>query len=132
MTLPMLLLPSAFIGALCLVLTPRLAENSALGRGDQIGRHIYKSLLTASVLILPSMALLVVFGPLVARLLFQEPAAGSFLLPLSVGVVFSCYQTVLGACLNGLGGRTRPPVISRVRGGAAVFTYCTVGLPNGG
>jgi stage V sporulation protein B len=130
MTLPMLLLPSAFIGALSLVLTPRLAENSALHRRAEIRRLIYKALLTTSVLILPAMALMVVLGPSLGLALFGEPTAGRFLLPLSVGVALSCYQSVLGFSLNGIGKQKAAARNSLLCGGVQLaFTYCTVGNP---
>jgi len=133
MTLPMLLLPSAFIGALSLVLTPKLAENSALGRREEIRRLIDKSLLTTSVLILPVMALLVVVGPSVGFFLFREPSSGHYLLPLSLGVALSCYQAVLGSSLNGVG---RQKIAARnlllCDGVQLVFTYVTVSRPQWG
>jgi stage V sporulation protein B len=133
MTLPMLFLPSAFIGALGLVLTPKLAESSALKRGAEIQRRIHKSLLATSVLILPAMALLVVLGPSIGLFLFHEPTAGNFLLPLSVGVVLSCYQAVLTFALNGVGRQKAAARNSLVCGGVQLaFTFFAVGQPQVG
>ncbi len=133
MTLPMLFLPSAFIGALSLVLTPKLAENSALKRSGEIRRLIYKSLLTTSVLILPAMAVLVVLGPSIAQFLFREPSAGDYILPLSLGTVLSCYQAVLGSSLNGMGRQKINARNSLICGGVQLaVTYFTVGQPRWG
>ena len=63
MTIPMLCMPTAFIGALGLVLVPKLAESAALGQRALIQRRIGRSMLATSVLILPAMAILVVLGP---------------------------------------------------------------------
>ena len=111
MTIPMLFLPTAFIGALGLLLVPKMAESLALGRMDQARARIHKSLLTTSVLIMPSMALLVVLGPTVGAFLFKEPTVGNFILPLSLGVLLSCYESILGGALNGLG---RPAAAARI------------------
>ncbi len=133
MTLPMLFLPTAFIGALSLSLTPRLAEKEALGRDRDIRRYIYKSLKATSVIILPAMALMVVLGPSIGLFLFKEPSSGDFLLPLSVGTALTCYQSVLGACLNGVGRQksaARNMLISD--GVQLIFTYWAVGQPEWG
>lgn len=133
MTLPMLFLPTAFIGALSLVLTPKLAESTALKRRGEIERLIHKSLLATSVLILPAMALLVVLGPSISLFLFREATAGSFLLPLSVGVLLSCYQAVLSSSLNGVGRQKTAARNSLICGGVQLaFTFYAVGLPNVG
>ena len=107
MSIPMLNLPTAFIAALGLVLVPKLAESTALGRKAEARRRISKAMLGASVLMLPAMAFLVVLGPTLGAALFQEPTVGDFLTPLSAGVVLSCYQSVLSCSLNGGGAAAR-------------------------
>lgn len=103
MTLPMLCLPTCFIGALGLLLSPRLAQSRALGRTADICRQLGGALRSTSLLIMPALAMLVVAGPSLGTLLFREPTAGRYILPLAVGVLFSCYQAVLSSALNGLG-----------------------------
>ncbi|NCE65232.1 stage V sporulation protein B [Pseudoflavonifractor sp. 524-17] len=133
MTAPMLNMPSAFIGAMGLVLVPRLAQSAALGRLDRIRDRINKAMLATSVLIMPCMAFLVVLGPAIGRFLFREPTAGQFILPLSAGVLLSCYQSVLGGVLNGVGKHRRAAWNAIVC--AAVQLGCTwffMGLPGVG
>ena len=60
-------------------------------------------MLATSVLIMPAMAFLVVLGPTIGRFLFREESAGDFILPLSLGVLLSCYQSILSGVLNGVG-----------------------------
>ena len=110
MTLPMLCLPTAFIGALGLVLVPKLAEGAALGQRGLVQHRVDRSMLATSVLILPAMAFLVVLGPTLGAALFREPTVGRSILPLSVGVLLSCYQSVLASALNGVG---RPGAAAR-------------------
>ena len=133
MTLPMLCLPTAFIGALGLVLVPKLAEGAALGQRGLVQHRVDRSMLATSVLILPAMAFLVVLGPTLGSALFKEPAVGDYLAPLSVGVALSCYQSVLSCALNGVG---RQPAAARnaLLCGAVelVIVFFTVGVPGVG
>ena len=103
MTLPMLSLPTAFIGALGLNLVPRLARAAALGQREVVRRRLDRALQAVSALVLPSMALLAALGPALGRLLFREPTAGDHLPLLAAGVALSCWQAVLSGALNGLG-----------------------------
>ncbi len=133
MTLPMLYLPTAFIGALGLILVPKLAESHALGRMEQARGHIHKSLLATSVITMPAMALLVVLGPTVGVYLFKEPTVGGFMAPLSVGVILSCYEAILGGTLNGVGKQAAAARISLLCGGVQLAcTFVLMGLPGVG
>ena len=85
MTLPMLSLPIAFIGALGLDLVPRLARAAALGQREVVRRRLDRALQAVSALVLPSMALLAALGPALGRLLFREPTAGDHLPLLAAG-----------------------------------------------
>lgn len=103
MTVPMLNLPSAFIGALCLALVPRLSQCRARRQQDRCRDLSGKALLAASVLLLPTAALLMNLAPELGNLLFHQPSVGQHLLPLTVGVVLGSYESVLAAILNGMG-----------------------------
>lgn len=130
MTLPMLFLPSAFIGALGLILTPKLAQTSALGQKKALREQLGRVVMSTSALIMPAMALLVVIGPTLGTLLFREPTAGEHILPLAVGVLFCCYQAVLGSSLNGVGKQglaARNMLISDAV--QLAFTFFLVGNP---
>ena len=133
MTLPMLCLPTAFIGALGLVLVPKLAEGAALGQRGLVQHRVDRSMLATSVLILPAMAFLVVLGPTLGAALFREPTVGRSILPLSVGVLLSCYQSVLASALNGVG---RPGAAARNSILCGVvqlgYTFFLMGLPGVG
>ena len=130
MTIPMLCLPTAFIGALGLVLMPKLAQGEALGNRVLVRRRIERSLTAASVLMFPALALLVVVGPVLGTLLFRQEGVGRYLLPLSVGVLFTCWQAVLGCALNGLnkqGSAARSSILSGAL--QLVCTYVLLGRP---
>ena len=133
MTVPMLCLPTAFIGALGLVLVPKLAESMALKRMDQARRRIHKSLLATSVLTMPAMALMVVLGPTIGVYLFKEPTVGNFIVPLSVAVLLTCYESVLAGTLNGVGKQAAAARTSLFCGGVQlVLTYVLMGMPGVG
>ena len=91
MTLPMLCLPTAFIGALGLVLVPKLAEGAALGQRGLVQHRVDRSMLATSVLILPAMAFLVVLGPTLGAALFREPTVAALFSPCPSGC--SCPAT---------------------------------------
>lgn len=133
MTVPMLYMPTAFIGAMGLVLVPKLAMSASLGQIERIRHRIHKAMLATSVLIMPSMAFLVVLGPTVGRFLFQEPTAGDFILPLSIGVLLSCYQSILSGVLNGV-GKQRAAAWNAIVCGALQLgcTYFLMGIPGVG
>ena len=133
MTMPLLFLPSAFIGALSLVLAPKLAESAALKRGAEIRRRIHTALLATSAIMLPAMALLIVLGAPIGVFLFHEPAVGGFLAPLSAGVLLSCYQAVLATSLNGVGLSKTAAHHALLCGAVQLgFTFFAVGLPGVG
>lgn len=133
MTVPMLCLPTAFIGALGLVLVPKLAESVALGRMRDARRRIHKSLLATSVLTMPAMALLVVLGPTIGVYLFKEPTVGNYIVPLSVAVLLTCYESVLGGTLNGVGKQAATARSSLFCGAVQLIcTYVLMGIPGVG
>ena len=133
MTLPMLTLPTAFLGAMSLVLVPRLAESTALGRKQDIRRRIDRAMLATSVVVLPCMALMVVVGPAFGALLFRDERVGEFMLPLAVGVVFSCFQGVLGSALNGVGRQSAAARNALISGAVQLaFTAALTGIPGVG
>ena len=103
MTLPLLALPTGFIGALCLVMVPDLARRTARGNRQAAAGFLDRVVSATSLLMAPAMALLAVVGPTIGRALFRNEGVGEFILPLAVGTLLGCYQSVLGGALNGLG-----------------------------
>ncbi len=130
MELPMLLLPSALIGAMSLVLVPRLAKSMALGRRKDVLSEIGKAIGTASVFILPAMALLAVIGPHLGQILYHEPRVGQHMTALALGVALSCCQAVLASALNGVGRQKAAAWNLLLSDGVQLaFTYFLVGDP---
>ena len=107
MTLPMLSLPTVFLGAMSLVLVPRLARSAALGQRDRVRRQIDRALSAVSVLTLPAMGMMAVLGPDLGTFLFGQEKVGEHLVPLAAAMALSCYQSTFGAALNGIGRQGR-------------------------
>lgn len=124
MTLPMLNLPSAFISALCLAIVPRLSQCKAMKKGRECREKISKAILAASVIVLPATALLVTLGPDLGQFLFQNEGVGELILPLSMGVVLSSYESVLASVLNGIGRQSWSAAISLLCGALQLAFTC--------
>ena len=127
MTMPLLALPTGFIGALCLVLVPNLAQKTALGDRRAVHAFLGRVMSATSLLMAPAMALLSVLGPDLARAVFRDPAAGDFMTSLAVGTLLTAWQTVLSGALNGIscqGLAARNAILSD--GVQLLFTVLTV------
>ncbi|MCI8304881.1 MAG: oligosaccharide flippase family protein [Lawsonibacter sp.] len=133
MTMPMLSLPIVFLGALNLVLVPRLARACALNRPAEARRLVSQAVSAVSLLTLPSMSLMVVVGPDLGRAMFHQEGVGEYLIPLACVMAMSCYCSVLAASLNGMGRQRSVALISLAGGGVQLaFTLALVPLPGVG
>lgn len=133
MTMPMLSLPIVFLGALNLVLTPRLARACALGRPGDARQLVSQAISAVSLLTLPCMALMVVVGPDLGRAMFHQEGVGDYLLPLACVMAMSCGVSVLASSLNGLGRQRTVAAISLLGGIVQLgFTLALVPLPGVG
>lgn len=103
MTMPMLAVPTAAVGALCLTLVPSLARRAALGDLPSAGRLLDRALGASSVLLAPAMALLAVLGPVIGRAIYREGSAGAWMPALAAGTLLGCWQSILSGALNALG-----------------------------
>lgn len=127
MTMPLLAMPTGFVGALCLTMVPDLARRTAGGDRRAAGRFLDRVLSATSILMAPAMALLAVIGPTVGQAVYKEPAVGEYVTWLAIGTLLSCYQMVLSGALNGLDLQklgARNAIISDVV--QLLFTYFAV------
>lgn len=133
MTMPMLTLPIVFLGALNLVLVPRLARACALNRPGECGRLVSQAISAVSMLALPSISFMVVVGPDLGRAMFRQDGVGEYLLPLACVMAMSCGTSVLASSLNGV-GRQRTVAAISLSGGLVQlgFTLALVPLPGVG
>ncbi len=133
MTFPMLYLPTAFLGALNVILAPKLAEAAALGRMDLVRLRVRKSVAAANLLLIPALALLAVVGPGLGAILYQDPRVGNHLDLLALGVLLSCWQTLMANALSGLNLQAAAAKIVLFSDAVQlIITWATVGRPEWG
>lgn len=133
MTMPMLSLPIVFLGALNLVLVPRLSRAQALNRPTETRKLIAQAISAVSLLTLPCMAFMVVVGPDLGRAMFHQDGVGEFLIPLAFVMAMSCGTSVLASSLNGVGRQRTVAAISLTGGVVQLgFTLALVPLPGVG
>ena len=133
MTVPLLNMPTALIGAMCLIMVPKLAESVALNDLSSLHRRLGRALTATSILMMPATSLLVVIGPSLGTLLFKDERVGRYMFPLAVGLLLCCYQSVLSCALNGVGRQgaaARNALIADAI--QVVCTWYTVALPGVG
>lgn len=132
MTMPMLSLPTVFLGALNLVVVPRIARSVALCQRGRVRHQAKRALTVVSVLILPAMAMMMVVGQELAELMFGRREAGEYLLPLALAVVFSSYHGVFSGILNGVGKQGQSALVSLICDGVQLAFVFSVALPEVG
>lgn len=103
MTMPLLMLPAAFIFPLNTVLVPKLTEGLTLNKEADVRRKIGKTIQTTGLLSFVTMGLMMILGPTLARVLYNNPGAGDHIVPLAVGTILSFYGMTSASILNGLG-----------------------------
>lgn len=103
MIMPILMLPSALITALCTLLLPSISAGTARGDHADLRRKIGKGMETVGLLGLPSTALLLPFAPILCTLLFGQTAPVALVSLMSLEVVVTYYMLLATSILNGLG-----------------------------
>lgn len=124
MTLPMLLVPTAFLSALGLVLSPKLSRASALGQKKVIRHQVRQAVGMANRILIPALALLAVLGSAIGRSLYEDPRAGEDLPLLALGVLFSCWQSLFACVLSGIGRQDTAAAVTLVEDGLQLILTC--------
>ncbi len=102
MALPMVLLPMCFVGALGLILVPRLSELRLRAGPERVRRLVVRSIAAAAFVLAASQLILLTAGPWLGDALFGEPSIRSFLPLLTVGAFLEGMHAVESSMLNGL------------------------------
>lgn len=133
MTMPMLMLPFAFVRALSLALLPRITGYAATSRMKQLNETACRSVFITSVILLPVTALMVTVGRDLGFLLFRDARAGSYIIPLAFITSVTGLQSVLAAVLNGIGKQTQSALVSLACGmvqlSFTLFGVARFGMP---
>ena len=116
MTMPLLMLPIAFIASLTSIMVPRVSESLASGNISDLRRKAGKTVHATSLLAMPCMAIMIPLGQDACSLIFSHGDAGAYMLWLCIGTLFSYYEITTGALLNGIGLQTRAAVYVVISG----------------
>ena len=128
MTMPMLSVPMLFLGAVNLILMPRVARSCALGDMGRARRYIQRALESVCALILPCMALMTVVGGRLGKLLFAQEQMGRYLTPLALSLVCGAVHSVLSGALNGAERQGASAAIALVCDGVQLWvTWAAMG-----
>lgn len=117
MTMPMLAVPTVFLGAVSLTLMPQLVRASSMGRQGEAERLISRAVGTVGALTLPAMGLMAAVGEDLGRFLFRQEGVGEYLLPLAGVMAACCYESVFSSVLSALGRQRAVAVIAGLCGG---------------
>ena len=130
MTMPMLSLPTVYLGALNLIMMPKLARAAALNRREEQGRLISEGMERVCALTVPCMTAMAVFGEELGRLLYGREDVGEYLLPLAATMGLGCAVSVLATALNSIGRQKTVAMVSLAGGGLQVAcTFFLTSLP---
>lgn len=128
MTMPLLLLPTAFIYPMTTVLLPRFSQYSARNQIAQTKRKAGKAIQITSMLISASLAIMLPLGNVLAQVIYKQPSAGEHILALSIATFFTFYHITTGSILNGIGMQKQSSASIVVTGISEIlFTWFTVG-----
>ena len=114
MTIPMLMLPSAFLSPLITVLTPRFTAAHALNKTQEIRRKTAKALHTVGLFGIPSLLFIAVYGEFFAKLLYQNKNAANFIFPMAFNTFLSFWYIVCESVLEGTGQQKRSAILAVV------------------
>ncbi len=112
MTLPMLMLPSAFLAPLITVLTPRFTAAHARKQPHEIRRKTAKALHTVGLFAIPALCIIVGFGDFLAELLYHNKNAAHHLFPLAINSFLGFYYIVCESVLEGIAQQKRSAALA--------------------
>ncbi len=103
MTMPLISFPIAFIAPLTTVTVPKLSEGSATGNLSDMRRKAGKTIHATGLLAFPALCLFIPLGTPLCTVVYGNTAAGAYMLPLCISMLFAYYQITTTALLNGIG-----------------------------
>ena len=112
MTMPMLMLPSAFLSPLITVLSPRFSAGKALDDTAMIRRKAGKALHIVGLLGIPSMVVMLIAGRPLGQFLYRNPQAGAHLPMLTALTLAGFYYAAAESVLESIGLQRRCSVLT--------------------
>lgn len=114
MVMPVLILPNAFVSALCTLLMPSISASVARGDAMDLTRKIDKGIEVAGLLALPATAMLLPFVPMLCALLFGQTAPPALVLALAAQAVTGYYLGLTISILNGIGMQKQVLILAAI------------------
>ncbi len=124
MTLPLLSLPLALLGALPAVLIPSLSNSYSQKNVSKARRLAGKAFHITGLLAFPLTALTLLYSDVAMEWFYQQKTAEGVLLPLCLATFFSFYQLTGCAVLNGVGKTRHVALFALISG--LVQLVCTL------
>lgn len=112
MTMPMLMLPSAFLSPLITVLSPRFSAGKVLEDQAMIRRKTGKALHVVGLIGIPSMVIMILTGSQLGEVLYHNPMVGNHIPMLSLITLTGFYYAVLECVLESTGLQKRCSVLT--------------------
>jgi stage V sporulation protein B len=130
MAMPLIMLPSAFIFALCAIIVPKLSEIRALNDSEQLKQKVGKAIFVTGLISIPIIAVMLPVFPTVCELIYKQKVSSALFTPLAIATVFVFYQIITASILNGL-GLQKSAAFSVVLSGIVqlIITYFAVANP---
>ncbi len=126
MTMPMLMLPSAFLSPLITVLSPRFSAEKALEHSAVIRRKAGKAMHIVGLIGIPAMTVMLITGKDLGQLLYKNPKVGEHLPMLAAITLAGFYYAVAESVLESIGLQKRCSVLTVA--GSLVGLLCTLVL----
>ncbi len=114
MVMPVLLLPSALVGALCTLIMPSIAASISRGDHPDLIRKVNKGIEAAGLLGLPATAVLLPYIPMLCGLLFGQTVPPALADALSLQAITMYYLAISTSILNGIGKQKQVLILAAV------------------
>ncbi len=114
MVMPVLLLPSALVGALCTLIMPSIAASISRGDHPDLIRKVNKGIEAAGLLGLPATAVLLPYIPMLCGLLFGQTVPPALADALSMQAITAYYLSISISILNGIGKQKQVLILAAI------------------
>lgn len=133
MVIPLLMLPSVFIGSLSTIIMPTLSQDMILQDHGGIKRKVGKAFRTTGIITFPSITIMIALGSELCYELYGQADTQIYFLPLAIASIFVYFQIISGSILNGLGMQKYATANIIIAGFVQLgFTYFLTGDPRFG
>lgn len=114
MVVPVLMLPSALVGALSTLLMPSIASSISRRDHPDLIRKVNKGIEAAGLLGLPATAVLLPYTPMLCALLYGQTVPPALADALSLQAITIYYLSITTSILNGLGKQKQVLILAAI------------------